>query len=102
MYVAGLLLDQLIENEEWSLPFLPEVVAELALLPETTKKAMEALLSTTTHTTEVVKAITTVMQAARLASRAEKDSNPEGPARVIDDLSSYMQMSSLRDIALKV
>lgn len=103
IYVAGLLLDQLVEGEQWSLPFLPEVVSELALLPGTTTKAVDALLGTTSHVTEVVKALTTVIRAARLAYRAEKDADPVGPdAQVITDLSSYMAFDKLRHIALKV
>merc|ERR1711876_16551 len=75
IYVAGLLLDQLVEGEQWSLPFL----------------------------TEVVKAITTVIRAARLANRAEKDADPTGgDAQVIKDLSSYMEFHQLRHVALKV
>lgn len=100
IYVAGLLLDQLVASPEWSLPFLPEVVAELAMLPGMTKKAVDALKSCKSHVAEVIGALTKVLRAARLAGRAKIETRQEGPeAQVLTDLAATTDFSSLRDLA---
>jgi len=104
-YVADMLLEQLKDSAEWSMPFLPGVVAKLAMLPGTTKKALEALKVCTTHVAEVLAALAEVVKAARLAARASTSARPkkDGPeAQVLADLSGLSSPASLRSIMTAV
>eukprot|EP00928_Gymnodinium_smaydae_P076098 TRINITY_DN5907_c0_g2_i1.p1 TRINITY_DN5907_c0_g2~~TRINITY_DN5907_c0_g2_i1.p1 ORF type:complete len:2178 (-),score=479.83 TRINITY_DN5907_c0_g2_i1:18-6551(-) len=106
IYVAGLLLNQLIETREWALPFLPEVVANLAMLPSLTDTAVSALSGSSSHPTKVVEALTKILRAARLAARTRSSSNDrtaDGPeAQVLRDLAQVTRVARCRDIALSV
>ncbi|CAK0818525.1 unnamed protein product, partial [Prorocentrum cordatum] len=98
IYVAGLLLDQLAEVKEWSLPFLPEVVAELAMLPGMTRKALDALKASSSHVSEVVRAVTSLLGSARLAARACLGSSADaaGPeAQTLQELSEVWSFTTL-------
>eukprot|EP00930_Biecheleria_cincta_P001746 TRINITY_DN102849_c0_g1_i1.p1 TRINITY_DN102849_c0_g1~~TRINITY_DN102849_c0_g1_i1.p1 ORF type:complete len:2224 (+),score=519.81 TRINITY_DN102849_c0_g1_i1:62-6733(+) len=102
-YVADSLLTELIEQQEWVLPFLPKVVSKLSLLPGATNKAVQALQNCKTNVTDVVTALTEVMKAARLSMRAEPKNNKEGTeGRVLADLSSFMSFSSVSSLASTV
>ncbi|CAE8590913.1 unnamed protein product, partial [Polarella glacialis] len=102
-YVAGLLLDQLIESSEWSLPFLPQVIAKLALLPGATEKAMKALQQCKSNVTEVVAALTEVLKGARLALRSEPKGSKEcSDGKLLSDLSGLMAFSSINSLASHV
>ena len=48
-YVAAIMLDQLIEQPEWVLPYLPKVVSKLAMVPGATVKSVQALKSCTSN-----------------------------------------------------
>mmetsp|Transcript_73237 Transcript_73237/g.214706 ORF Transcript_73237/g.214706 Transcript_73237/m.214706 type:complete len:2127 (-) Transcript_73237:286-6666(-) len=103
IYVAGLLVDQLVESPAWSLPFLPGVVARLALLPGMTARAVQALAASTSHATEVVGALSEVLRSARLAARAPPSVAKDSPeAQTLKDLSAITSFSSLRDLARRV
>lgn len=47
--MAGILLDQLIEQPEWVLPYLPKVVSKLAMVPGATMKSVQALKTCTSN-----------------------------------------------------
>jgi len=95
-YVADFLLDQLMESKEWTLPFLPGVIAKLAVLPGVTNKAMSALRANTSHPTEVLKALTQVMQTARLAARSESSMKDGPDSQLFKDLRSLTSVSTVR------
>eukprot|EP00913_Durusdinium_trenchii_P025359 g23807.t1 len=57
-HVANTLLDQLIEQPEWVLPYLPKVVSKLAMVPGATMKAVQGLTHCTSNVTDVVEALT--------------------------------------------
>lgn len=95
VYVAEVLLDQLASTPEWTLPFLPEVVAKLALLPSVTKKATTALLANTSNPTEVVKALTEVSQLARLALRTEPTARDADGSTLLKDLKDFASLQSV-------
>uniref|UniRef100_A0A7S2JGX6 S1 motif domain-containing protein n=1 Tax=Zooxanthella nutricula TaxID=1333877 RepID=A0A7S2JGX6_9DINO len=95
-HVADFLLAQLIELPEWRLPYLPKVIAKLALLPGVTSNAIKALLTTTTNPTEVLGALTQIFQAARLAQRTEPRVNRAAKAALLTDLKSAISLSSIR------
>eukprot|EP00927_Polykrikos_kofoidii_P003910 TRINITY_DN11568_c0_g1_i1.p1 TRINITY_DN11568_c0_g1~~TRINITY_DN11568_c0_g1_i1.p1 ORF type:complete len:2249 (+),score=331.38 TRINITY_DN11568_c0_g1_i1:674-6748(+) len=98
-YVARLLLEQLAELPNWSLPFLPQVVAELAMLPGQTVLAVEALKVCTSHVTEVIRALTKILQSARLSLRTcaivGSERSNKG-AQLLKDLSRVSQFDELR------
>ncbi|CAE7678582.1 unnamed protein product, partial [Symbiodinium necroappetens] len=86
-YVAQIMLDQLIEQPEWVLPYLPKVVSKLAMVPGATNKSVQALKSCTSNVSDVVEALTHVVQASRLAARTDPKVNREGTdGRVLADL----------------
>jgi len=96
-HVADFLLSQLREAPEWRLPFLPQVVAKLALLPGVTSNAVQALLTTTTYHTEVFEALTQVVQVARLAERTEPRVKNATKATLLTDLKATISLSSIRN-----
>jgi len=101
-YVADFLLDQLTQSTEWSLPFLPSVIAKLAALPGITNKAVQALRSNRSHPTEVLQALTDVLQTAKLASRTKSIFSAGQRTQMLQDLnnltSSNTQRSLLNDV----
>jgi len=104
-YVAGLLLDALQANPKWSLPFLPQIVGRLAMVPEATGKAINALCAAKSDPTEVMKAFAEVTSYSRLAMRAKGvvDSAPKSnkEAKLISDLSGYAPEASSFDTIVK-
>lgn len=102
-HVGLMLLEHLETCTVWCLPYLPSVVAKLATSGEKglTLKAVEALKKNTSHTSEVLLALTEVLGTARLAVRA-KFVTGSGPATpdviVLRDLASLSNYASLRDI----
>ncbi|CAK9095801.1 unnamed protein product [Durusdinium trenchii] len=102
-HVANTLLDQLIEQPEWVLPYLPKVVSKLAMVPGATMKAVQGLTHCTSNVTDVVEALTRVLQACRLATRTDPKMNKEGTdGRVLADLISQHAFSPFSDIVNSV
>ncbi|CAE7497615.1 unnamed protein product [Symbiodinium natans] len=98
-YVAQIMLDQLIEQPEWVLPYLPKVVSKLAMVPGATNKSVQALKSCTSNVTDVVEALTHVVQASRLASRTDPKHNKEGTdGRVLADLISMISFGQFTEL----
>lgn len=92
LHVAELLLEQLIASPRWWLPFLPEVVLKLVVLPGATYNAVAALKAATEFATEVVGALTQVVKEARLAVRAQsvaQQSDCGSEAVAIRELAGY-------------
>jgi len=97
-YVAQIMLDQLIEQPEWVLPYLPKVVSKLAMVPGATNKSVQALKSCTSNVSDVVEALTHVVQASRLASRTDPKVNREGTdGRVLADLISLISFGQFTE-----
>lgn len=90
-YIAQLVLVHLRSNRKWGLPFLPEVLGKLALIPGNTDSALGALLACEGMETEILKVLTEISIQARLASKAAVGSaaasRPE--AQLLSALSSY-------------
>lgn len=98
-HVAQILLDQLLEQPEWVLPYLPKVVSKLALVPGATQKSVSALKTCTSNVSDVVEALTTIIICCRLATRTDPKLNKEGTdGRVLADLINLHSFSNFSDI----
>ncbi|CAJ1388333.1 unnamed protein product [Effrenium voratum] len=98
-YVAQILLDQLIEQHDWVLPYLPKVVSKLAMVPGATQKSVQALKQCTSNVADVVQALTSILQCCRLAARTDPKLNKEGTdGRVLADLISLVSFSNFTDV----
>jgi len=102
-YVAQMMLDQLIEQPDWVLPYLPKVVSKLAMVPGATNKSVQALKCCTSNVSDVVEALTEVLQAARLAQRTDPKVNKEGTdGRVLADLIAIVQFGNFTELVNSV
>lgn len=98
-HVAQILLDQLIDQPDWVLPYLPKVVSKLALVPGATQKSVQALKTCTSNVSDVVEALTTILQCVRLATRTDPKMNKEGTdGRVLADLLNLHCFSNFSDM----
>jgi hypothetical protein len=83
------------------LPFLPEILGKLALIPGNTSACVAALLACDGMVSEVMKALTQISQFARLASRVQVGSavaaRPE--AKLIADMAAFSSGSARKRVA---